>query len=172
MMLHDLGLKFNSPFVNLWINSVDFLTLCSNPIDLIQNGELEPTESDLPYPVGHIEGHTIYFQHYGSFEEAKTVWNRRIERIDWDDTWILLVKRTVPTLEDRELFETLPNEHKLLLEPNGSTTSRQSLALPKATKKDGTLPILTDYSGLFGVRYYDEFDFRHWFSTGEARLAT
>ena len=29
-ILHDLGLKFNSPFVNLWLYPKDFIKYCGN----------------------------------------------------------------------------------------------------------------------------------------------
>ena len=31
VILHDLGLRFNSPFVNLWIKPKDFIKICENP---------------------------------------------------------------------------------------------------------------------------------------------
>lgn len=172
MMLHDLGLEFRSPFVNLWIEPDDFIALCERPLELLRDGVLEPYDSPYPYPAGQIEGHPIYFQHYDSFDQAATIWHRRITRVDWYDFWVLLVNRDTTSPELARRFNALPNEHKLVLEPLGSSAVSDVLSLPRATKRDGSLEIVTDYSGLLGARYYDEFDFSHWFTTGLARRAT
>ena len=73
LILHDLGLRFNSPFVNLWIKPKDYIKMLSN-FEWYMNQELKFVKEDgIDYPIGIINEVRIYFQHYDSEDEAKTI---------------------------------------------------------------------------------------------------
>lgn len=173
MMLHDLGLGFKSPFVNLWIYPEDFINICLNPKKYLLEYELEESESDLPYPVAKLGEANIYLQHYGSVAQARKDWQRRIARIDFDKIWVLFVARDGDIAKNAESFNKISCYRKLMLQPMGYPESETRISLPQATVtsvQEPQLNILTDYSGLFGRRYYDEFDFVNWFNGNEPRL--
>ena len=78
VIYHNLGLKFLSPTINLFIRGEEFLIFCKDlkyysTCDLIQVRDMSKD-----YPVGCLVPHDynhkeimIFFQHYKSFDEAK-----------------------------------------------------------------------------------------------------
>ena len=82
LILHDLGVRFNSPFVNLWIKPKDYIKLLKD-FDRYMAADLsEVFEDGISYPIGKLDDISIYFQHYESFEQAKEKWDERKKRID------------------------------------------------------------------------------------------
>lgn len=97
---HKLGMKFLSPTINLFMNADDFAYFCCYLEEYIKNAELvfekignivgkdfpicllKPNNKDLP----DLE---INFNHYSTFEEAKTKWLERSQRINWDNIYII-----------------------------------------------------------------------------------
>lgn len=111
---HWLGLQFHSPFINLWMTNEDFITMLegdlktflSSPINEVKNCKEK-------YPVGEINGVKIHFMHYKDFNTAIEAWNRRKERINFNNVGILF-----PNFEGNEnilqRFEELPYNNKVV----------------------------------------------------------
>ena len=60
-ILSDLGIRFNSPFVNLWVKPKDFIKILSD-FDKYMSAELvEIKEESINYPIGKLLDVTIYF---------------------------------------------------------------------------------------------------------------
>ena len=91
MLYHWLGLKFRSPFINLYMTPEDFITALEH-FDFFISGEItEVKESGKGYPVGRAcDGTYIHFMHYSTFAEAITAWNRRKLRMDMNNAGIML----------------------------------------------------------------------------------
>lgn len=70
MMLNDLGLRFNTPTINLFISPSDFVKFISNLDEYINMELIENTQNDM-YPVGRLGDISIKFMHYKSFSDAK-----------------------------------------------------------------------------------------------------
>lgn len=106
-ILHDLGLKFNSPFVNLWVEPSDFIKLCENLKDYLQYDLvfITPPESEITYPVALLNDVKLYFQHYSSKEEAALAWDRRKSRINSDALYFLFTDRDGCTEQNLLDFE-------------------------------------------------------------------
>ena len=71
MVLHEYGLQFCSPFVNLWIPPKDYLYLLHHLKDLVMADFEDITGENLQYgyPVGLLGGKVhVHFMHYHSFE--------------------------------------------------------------------------------------------------------
>lgn len=84
--------KYNTPFVNLFIYTPDYIKLLQN-IDCIYHEQLSFIEKEqskydiLPkqeYPIGLIKSLNIeiHFLHYKSKAEAESLWNKRLKRIN------------------------------------------------------------------------------------------
>lgn len=77
VIFHELGMKFLSPTVNLWMNPKDFIKYCSNLRHYSQCKLefLNPSSYLLanikPYPVARLDDIIIYFQHYATNQEAR-----------------------------------------------------------------------------------------------------
>ena len=99
-MLHDLGLRFNTPTVNLQILPREYIKFCRNlkhymEAELVEYKHLSDLHKyDLinmfghvpvnEFPYGLCDDIIICFQHYSTFQEAKCSWDRRKKRIDYD----------------------------------------------------------------------------------------
>lgn len=99
-MLHDLGLRFNTPTINLQILPREYPKFCQNFRHYMETEVVEYKElSDLhkydlinmfghvpknEFPYGLCDDIIICFQHYPTFKEAKDAWDRRKARIDYD----------------------------------------------------------------------------------------
>ncbi len=52
IIYHWLGLKFNSPFINLWLTNDDYIRALENFDDFINTPILECKTENVDYPVG------------------------------------------------------------------------------------------------------------------------
>lgn len=86
-----LGLRFNSPFINLFLNNDDFILALENWNEFISTPVVEDANAKEDYPVGiGYRNIRIHFMHYVSFAEAIQKWNVRKERINMNNAYILL----------------------------------------------------------------------------------
>lgn len=106
VMLHDLGLKFNTPTINLDIrNQKEFLYFVENLEDLkdCPIEELSFEKYHLPAGVIIHNGHTIdiVFTHYKTFEIGVEKWHERMKRINMDNLFVIF---EAPEIE-KEILE-------------------------------------------------------------------
>lgn len=93
-LYHDFGMEFITPTINLQMNTDTFIEFCMHlpesldwKIEEVKDldvGFFKRFQRDKPFPVGKFKSGEIYFQHYHSFEEAISAWNRRSIRLkEW-----------------------------------------------------------------------------------------
>lgn len=75
LLYHDLNKQFNSPTINLYFNSSDFIKFVNNleyylSLDIL-------FKEDTVYPIGVIDNIEIHFLHYKNNDEALKKWNNR-----------------------------------------------------------------------------------------------
>ena len=92
----DLGVRFNSPFVNLFIKADDFIKLCKDlrgylEEELVFVKEFDYVYGNISYPTAYLKDVKIYFMHYTSEKDARDAWNRRKARIDWDNLYFIFI---------------------------------------------------------------------------------
>lgn len=87
---HQLGIQFLSPTINLMICDDDFLKLVSR-LDHYLSQEIVPfTDEEFPdVPSGKLDDVVIHFTHYKTFEEGVAEWNKRKQRIKWNNLYII-----------------------------------------------------------------------------------
>lgn len=97
-ILHELGMEFKTPTINLQILPEQYTRFC-NSFDYYMMQELKECDKgrftlheevmlshmfggvpDMPY--GLLDDILVCFQHYGTFEEARSKWNERKERLN------------------------------------------------------------------------------------------
>ena len=114
VLLHELGLKFNSQFVNLSINAVDYIKYLKN-FDYYNSLELSFVEDgSVSYPVGLLGDLRIDFVHYKSPEEAREKWNDRKKRINIENMYVIFTEQGDCTEECVKSFDELPFENKVV----------------------------------------------------------
>lgn len=101
--------------------------------------------------------------HYSNFDELKNSWDRRKERINWENIFIIMVERDGCTSQDILEFDSLPYENKVIF------VSKPMPEINSACYLEGTeeyvdnvrqVSSLTRYkSRLTSFRYIDDFDY-------------
>lgn len=162
-MLHDLGLQFRSPFVNLYLSPSDFIAYL-NDISHYQAQPLQFVEnSGKPYPVGKLGDLTLHFMHYHSKQEATEKWQERSKRIDFDNLFIMLTERDGCTYQNLQDFDRLPFDNKVVFTHKPYPEIASAFYI-KGFENQGEVGDLFEYEGLSGKRYYDQFDYITWFN--------
>lgn len=173
---HSLGLRFNSPTVNLQIFPEDYIKFCKNlkhylSWDILECSEFTPYQrqqikklyggreaEELGFPFGICDDILIAFQHYSSFETAKKDWLRRRSRVDFSHCGLIMIVDG-NYKKEAELFDSLNWKHKILL------TINWSIQLPNTRTIHLELPAEThfmDYYGPFQKYYERSFDAVKW----------
>lgn len=162
MVLHEFGLPFNSPFVNLWIPPSDYIYLLQHLKELISKEIIDVSDKypNIHYPIGELGGKvTLYFMHYKTFSEAIETWKRRTARMDFNNLRIILVERDGTTIEHLRQFDQLPYPHKVSLTHSAHYELKSCFALKGCTDKEKKqLAFPYEFSGWFGRKYYDQFN--------------
>lgn len=163
-MLKDLKLRYQSPFVNLWLHPKDFIKFLNN-MDYYLNQKLKFIHKDnIMYPVGKLADIEIYFQHYKSEEEAFNKWNIRIKRINKNNLFILMTDRDGCTKEDLINFERIPFKNKIVFTHIKYTDLKSTIYIP-GFEKENCVGMCFEYASKYSVRRrYDCFDYVSWFN--------
>lgn len=120
IIYHDLGLKFNSPTINLLIKNQDFIKFLEH-FDYFINCELEEfNTNEYNYPIGILKSSSygdiyIHFMHYDNFLNAKNKWNIRKKRIDVSNLFIIMELGIHTNSVLLEKFKNLDFKNKLCI---------------------------------------------------------
>lgn len=163
---HDLGVRFNSPTVNLYIGTQDFVKFVEDiheylNFDLLFDGKDEKQG----YPIGRLKDIQIHFVHYKSFDDAKSKWNERKNRINFSNLFIIMTDRDDYT---DELLERI----NLIKYPKIIFTSKSpkydfQVQIKKYRSKN-CVGEIHRYSGFSGKRIYEKyFDYISWLNMYE-----
>ncbi len=161
---HELRLRFNSPFVNLWLMPGDFLKYLKN-IEHYNHCELEFIQEDgISYPVGKLDDIRIYFEHYSSEEECKRKWEERVARMDLSNCYVLFTDRDGCTYEQLKEFDQLPYRNKLVM-CNRAYADIQSAVYIKGFENEACVGACTEYRSRFSIKkFYDDIQYVRWFN--------
>jgi uncharacterized protein (DUF1919 family) len=160
VILHDLGLPFLTPTINMFMSTHDFVKFARYLDSYIgEAGSLaEIDNGGRSYPMGRLGDIDIHFVHYPDFATAKTKWCERSMRIRHDNIFIMATNRDGCARPDMDAFESLPYANKVMF------TNRPFQELPSTFyipgfEGDGEVGDLTRISGLLGRRFVDSFDY-------------
>lgn len=119
VICHDLGLQFRTPTVDVCLPDDTIITFCEHlehylslqMVQIDKSAEVRYPVGILKSPFGDIE---LHFMHDNSFEEAKTKWERRKQRVDLDKVIVLaFMPRARP--EHLARFDRLPFSRKCVI---------------------------------------------------------
>jgi len=116
------NLKFNTPFIGLFMYGSDYIKLLSNfdyylqqPLSFTKHSKYSQRPKD--YPIACLEDLEIHFMHYDTEEEVLEKWQRRLERFyRCKETHRVIYKfcdRDGATQEELDRFHALPYGHKI-----------------------------------------------------------
>lgn len=123
ILYHELGQQFNSPTINLFIYPHDYLDLVTHLHEYMASNDWDEEQSEKKdYPVGILTrpggSIRVYFVHYDNFNTAVKAWNRRRQRIDYDNIYYIMAEENAVTKEELIQFDQLPFKHKVLFTAN------------------------------------------------------
>lgn len=164
IMLHDLGIKFNSPFVNLWLKPKDFLKYLNNIKHYMTSDLVFVKEPNINYPVGKLDDIYIYFQHYKNEKEAKQKWEERTKRIDLNNIYILFTDRDGCTYQDLVEFDKLQFKNKIVLTKLKYKDIKSSYYIKGFEDKECIGDCYRYVNPISGKKILDQFDYVEWFN--------
>lgn len=123
-----LGLPYNTPFVGLYLMAPCYISFLKK-IEFNMNSELTFIEKSKykevndykkihgkDFPTGSINGIEIQFLHYQSTDDAYEKWNRRRDRMNWNNLFVKFdASKDLATLELAASFDLLSFNNKLCL---------------------------------------------------------
>lgn len=159
VIYHELGLRFQSPTINLWMTPADFIKYCAR-LQHYSACRLRFAEcGKCSYPVGILDDITIYFQHYKSEAEALAKWEERTSRINYDNIRCILTERDGCTEADLEAFARLPYPTAALVHtPKPHIPNTHYIRGFETETELGNLMLFRQGQYL-GRKYLDYFDF-------------
>lgn len=162
IMSHKLGLKFNTPTVNLYMKDEDFVTAMENFDEFFAGEIIEDKNAPQQYPVGiGHKGVRIHFMHYPDFETAIKKWNERKQRINKENMTVWLANFN-DRLHGQDIsliqrFNQLPFKNKVLFTSH-KIDHPNVVSLKKYDKINIIGNIWLNYTA-WGKRYVDQFDY-------------
>ena len=158
VMYHDLGERFLSPTVNLYMPCEDFIKFCEN-YEYYFSLEMQPYNGNIKrdYPICTLGDLTLFMVHYSSFEEAKNKWNERKLRIKRNNIRVIATDRDGCTDELKERFQALP--YKKVMFTHEPDIRYKDCFYIQGFEKEEQVGTVVEHEGLVsGLRYYDQFD--------------
>lgn len=153
-LYHDIGMQFLSPTINLAFDGCDFLTFVENLKYYLSQDIVEYKTDKVSYPVGKIDNKVeIRFVHYPSFDNAKTKWDERSKRINYDKILIMAHDRDgMNSKECLERFDKLP--YPKIMFTAKKYPYKWAVYCPCFRKKD-CVGVMTGIANLKGQRFYE-----------------
>jgi len=159
---HDAGRKFTTPTINLAMDGPDFIRFLENPQHYLSKDPVF-IDAGKAFPVGLIDDVEICFVHYHSEKEALEIWNRRKERINWDNLFIVSTDHDGMYLPEMlERFDKLPYKNKVMFTAKDYPQYPWAVQV-KQFKHRNNVRIMTAFANMRGERYYETcFDLAGW----------
>lgn len=109
-----LNLEYNTPFMWLYLRDDEYIKLLKNLKYYLSLDLKFIKEEGVYHPLGILDDVRIYFNHYKTEYDAKSKWEKRVERFNWDN---IVVKFASIDEELLHEFDNLPYANKLAITP-------------------------------------------------------
>ena len=164
ILFHDLGLKFQSPTVNLMMRQTDFLKFVQN-LDHYLSLDFEfYTHPEYTFPCAKLGDIDVHFTHYYSEEDALAKRKERAKRINKDNLFVFIEERDGLTKKDIISLHNLPVRGVVAFTANRYPDIPYAVHIKKY-EKDGEVGNILSKSYVNGSREYEAyFDFVQWFN--------
>lgn len=172
ILSNDLGLRFNSPTVNLYFSACDFIKLVERLQYYMSISLIRFERTARPYPVGVLDDIRVYFVHYESEQECVDKWESRKARINYDRVFLICTDRNGMTQElmSRYLELSYP---KVIFVCRREVAHQAEVVYVPGFEKLGQVGELNRFADWSGHRYYEKyFNFPLWLNQGLASAAS
>ncbi|MBO5069049.1 MAG: DUF1919 domain-containing protein [Roseburia sp.] len=169
ILFHDLGLRFQSPTVNLMMTQTDFAKFVLN-MDQYLNRELEFFKHpEYTCPCAHLGDLTIHFTHYHTQEEAERKWKERTERINRENLFVFLMERDGLTEKEMRQLGAIYARGLVIFTANNYSNIYYTVQIKKYCRDGEVGNILTQSYWNDGREYERYFDFVRWFNEADGK---
>ena len=156
---YDMKIKYLSPTINLSFDMNDYVRFLENLEWYLQQPVVPYEDDRFDYPCGMIGDVEIRFNHYKTIEEAISKWERRKQRIDWDNLFIMAIDGDECTYDSIKRFDALPFENKVIFTHKPYPEFKSAYYL-KGFEDLKEVYRPTDFKNQFFIRrYMDQFDY-------------
>lgn len=145
---HDMGLKFQSPTINLFFDAADFLKFVSDIHYYMQCHLIMYWGKD--YPIGELGDIKIYFMHYPTCRVAAEDWERRKERVNYDRILVLGTDRDGFSDREFQIWKNLSYQ-KVLFTVNSKYKGERGVIYYSKYRKHECIPDL-----IFAREFYKD----------------
>ena len=167
ILLHDLGLQFRSPMVNLMMKQPDFVKFVTN-IDHYLDQELcffkKPGYS---CPCAKLDDVTVHFTHYETPELAARKWEERKKRINWENLFVFASERDGLTREDIVKLGTVRCRGLVVFTARHYPDIPYAVQIPKYASEGAIGNILVKSMRDESREYEQYFDVVKWFNEAD-----
>lgn len=134
----ELDIKYQTPMVGLYVLPDDYVKMLENLQTYMQYelNFMKKSEKNT-YPIGLLHDVELHFMHYKTEEEANEKWNRRKERINYDNLFIELSDRDNLSIETYKRFNKLT--YKKICFVTSEKYKGENTILIKEAKKYGRM---------------------------------
>lgn len=141
-------LPFHSPFVGLFVVGPDYVKLLENPEVLKNDLEFFPIEQSkwidylksvgqTSHPVAHLTPEIeIHFLHFPDEPTARSKWERRVRRIDWQNAIVKFSQRDICDDDLICRFDRLPYAEKVCFTTHPVEGAACAVPLPDFAGED------------------------------------
>ena len=159
IIYNRLGLQFRSPTINMWMHQRDCIRLMKDLREYM-NADLEFIESKYSYPVAKLKDITLYFNHCDTEEEARNDWNRRKQRINYDNLYLIIFDREDIDTDDLESLKDIPCRNIAVLSDKTRPDIPYVITIQPRNRPLGEQFLDKD---TFGIRTFEKyFDYVAW----------
>ena len=156
---YDMKIKYQSPTINLSFDMNDYVRFLENLEWYLQQPVVPYEDDRFDYPCGMIGDVEIRFNHYKTIEEAISKWERRKQRIDWDNLFIMAIDGDECTYDSIKRFDAMPFENKVIFTHKPYPEFKSAYYL-KGFEDLKEVYRPTDFKNQFFIRrYMDQFDY-------------
>ena len=120
IIYHRAKKKFLSPTINMFFSQPDFVEFCLH-LDEYLHEKLCFIENDMGHPVATLGDDVslkkikLYFNHAKTEDEANNDWEKRKQRIDRDNLYIMLYNLDGITIDEIKKLENVKCNNKIVL---------------------------------------------------------
>lgn len=170
VMYNDLGLRFNSPTINLcfgskhdFYNYVKYLIEYTNKGVLFESTKKEEHPHFPKAPIGilkcdNLPDIELHFLHYPTFDDAKNKWIQRSKRINFNKIFLVIEAQNDYEKSMVPLYNSLPYKKVIFSDSSFDYACCLKMEFYSRYGTGVNCPILR-LCNVFGKRGYDEYDF-------------
>lgn len=160
LVYHSLGMRFRSPFINMFLLDDDYIKLLSDlerflGYDLLFVRMRYEEVLNREYPVCSLNGEIeLHFNHYTSYEEAKEKWDIRLNRLNKNNLFLMM---QTCDYESAKRFDDLEYKKKVCFVPYDMKTDdlKSALKMNLTRFDEDDYPLWKVVNGIADGRYVD-----------------